>query len=91
MPVESSDDRLALLADFGVDAEIGGRVIVGILDNQFEDANGMMVQVPVLTVRTADIEQYDRGENIYIEDTQYTIAEHHVDGLGLTNVILQKT
>ena len=91
MPVESDNDRLAILEDFGVDAEIGGKTIIGILDNQYEDANGMSVQVPVFTVRMIDIDNVSRGDKIHIEKTNYTIAEVQDDGQGIGHVILQKT
>ena len=89
--VESDDDRLAMLEDFGIDVEIAGREIVGILDNEFEDALGTMVTVPVLTVRTSDIENDNRGDTMYIDNTAYTIAEKQDDGQGITHVILQRT
>ena len=91
MPVESDNDRLAILNDFGVNAEINGRTIIGILDNQYEDANGMSVQTPVFTVRMLDINDVSRGDKIYIEKTNYTIAEVQDDGQGIGHVILQKT
>jgi len=91
MPVENDNDRLAILDDFGVEAEIGGKVIIGILDNQYEDANGMSVQTPVFTVRMIDINNVSRGDKIYIEKTPYTIAEIQDDGQGIGHVILQKT
>jgi len=91
MPVETDDDRLAILADFGVEAEISGKTIVGVFDNQYEDANGMAVQVPVFTVRMIDINDVSRGDKIYIEKTNYTVAEIQDDGQGIAHVILQKT
>ena len=91
MPVEDDDDRLAILEDFGVEAEINGKVIVGVFDNQYEDANGMAVQVPVFTVRMIDINNVSRTDRIYIEKTNYTVAEIQDDGQGIAHVILQKT
>lgn len=91
MPVESDSDRLALLNDFGVSAEIGGKTIIGILDNQYEDANGMAVQVPVFTVRMIDINSVSRGDKIHIEKVDYTVEEIQDDGQGIGHVILQRT
>lgn len=90
MTVESDDDRLALLADFGVDVEIGGKVITGILDNLWEDANGVSVNVPVLTVRTKDITDFSRGQVTIVNNVRYTSEEYRNDGLGITNIILQE-
>lgn len=91
MPVESDNDRLAILNDFGIEAKIGGKSIIGILDNQYEDANGMAVQVPVFTVRMIDIANVSRRDVIYIENVKYTVEEIQDDGQGIAHVILQKT
>lgn len=90
MAVESDDDRLAVLSDFGVNAEVGGRTIVGILDNQYEDSNGIAVQVPVFTVRMIDIDGVSRRDKIHIEKVDYTIEEVQDDGQGIGHIILQK-
>jgi hypothetical protein len=95
MPVESDNDRLAILNDFGIEAEINGRTIIGILDNQYEDANGMAVHVPVFTVRMIDMSNVSRGDSIHIDDPyssvrNYTVAEIQDDGQGIGHVILQK-
>lgn len=91
MSVESDDDRLAVLDDFGVEVVVNGKTFIAILDNEWEDSNGMSVQVPVLTARTIDFENEDRGDTVSIGNTDYTIAEQRPDGQGITYVILQKT
>ena len=91
MPVESDSDRLAMLNDFGGTAEINGRSIIGILDNQYEDANGMAVNVPVFTVRMIDINGVSRTNKIHIQNVNYTVEEIQDDGQGIGHVILQET
>lgn len=91
MPVESENDRLALLSDFGVDVEIGGETITGILDNEWQDMNGIAVTVPVLTVRTSDVTNYLRGQALTIAGIAYTIQEKMTDGQGIVHIILQET
>lgn len=90
MSVESDDDRLALLSDFGIDVEIGGKTITAILDNLWRDANGIEVNVPVLTARTSDLSSTTRGQSVTIGDTSYTAEEFRSDELGITNIILQE-
>lgn len=90
MPVESDDDRLDILSDFGVNAEVRGKTIVGILDNQYEDSNGIAVQVPVFTVRMIDINGVLRKDGIHIEKVDYTVEEIQDDGQGIGHIILQK-
>lgn len=91
MPVESDDDRLALLADFGVEVTIGARTVVAIFDNGFEDGNGQWITVPVLTAREIDFEDNDKGDLLSIAGVDYTIAEEpQTDGQGMANILLQK-
>lgn len=92
MPVESDDDRLALLADFGVEVEISGKTVIAIFDNGFEDGNGQWITVPVLTAREIDFTDNDKGDSLSIANVKYTIAEEpQPDGQGIVNVLLQKT
>lgn len=91
MAVENDDDRLAVLEDFGVDIEIGGKTVIAIFDDGFEDSLGQWVTVPVLTARQMDFD-YDKGEALSISNVAYTIAEEpRVDGHGMVTIILQKT
>lgn len=89
MAVESDEDRLALLSDFGFEVEIGGKSVMAIFDNEWQDGNGIAVTVPVLTVRTIDVEDFPRGQTIYIENKKYSLAEPMPDGQGMTHIVLQ--
>ena len=91
MAVEDDSDRLALLDDFGLDVHIKGRVVTGILDNEFSEVGGVASTVPVLWVRSIDIENDSRGDALTIGTTDYTIAEMQPDGQGITIVVLQET
>ena len=91
MTVESDDDRIALLADFGIDVTIGDDTVVAIFDNGFEDALGTWVTVPVLTARTTDFTSHARGTALTVGGVAYTIAEKHPDGTEISTIILQKT
>ena len=91
MSVENDDDRLAVLEDFGVDVEVKGRVIIAVFDDGFLDSLGSWVTTPILTVRTKDVADVDRGDTMNINNVAYTLSEKQPDGQGMTNVILQKT
>ena len=92
MSVESDNDRLAMLSDFGVDAEIGGKVITVIFDDEWIDANGVSSQAPVATARKSDVDGFVKDEKIYLNKTNYTFAESpHDDGQGMVHIVLQKT
>ena len=91
MAVESEDDRMALLEDFGIIVEIAGKEITAVMDNGFEDALGTWVTVPVLTVRTSDVTDASRGDSLTIDNIAYTVAEIQPDGQGISNLVLQRT
>ena len=91
MPVESDDDRLALLDDFGVEIEIAGRVVTAIFDDGYADALGVWVTTPVLTAKTVDFENDNRGDTLHIANVAYTIGERQPDGQGMSQIILQRT
>ena len=90
MAVEDDDDRFAMLEDFGVEAEVGGKIIIVIFDDEWIDANGISSQVPVATARKSDVDGFVKGEKIYLNKTNYTFAESpHDDGQGKVVIILQ--
>ena len=95
MPVESEKDRLELLSDFGVKADLGGRSITGILDDEWIEVGGIESQVPIFTARRSDTNSASRGDTIHINTefdgtVKYTVAEIRDDGQGMVNIILQK-
>ena len=100
MPVETADDRLILLADFGESVTYtpnGGSdtTITAIFDNQYTglDAGGSvevsMVQ-PRLTVRTSDVPNIDQDDAFTVRGTSYDIAVIMPDGTGITEIALEE-
>lgn len=87
---ESDDDRLSMLEDFGVTAEVNGRTFVVILDNQHDNDFGISTTVPVAIARTSDVKDISRNTKIYVDNTQYTVAEIQPDGQGMTYMPLQE-
>ncbi|MGA0081655.1 MAG: head-tail joining protein [Sedimenticolaceae bacterium] len=100
MPVESADDRAAMLADFGeaVTYTVQGgsaATITGIFDNQYVEVDaggevGFAVQQPRLTVRTADVPNCTEGDTFVVGGVTYLSRIVQDDGTGITLVALEK-
>jgi len=99
MAVETTDDRLIMLADFGVAATytpIGGTAssITVIFDNQYEavDAGGgvaFAMQQPRVTCRSADVSGVSEGATMVIELVTYIVRVVMPDGTGITELMLE--
>ena len=100
MTVESAGDRLELLADFGVACKhtlASGLVksLTGIFDNEFGEqlagaSVGIETQVPMITVRSADVTSAAHGDAIEVDAVDYKIRGIHPDGTGMTILVLEK-
>lgn len=99
MAVETADDRLILLADFGVVALYtpvdGSQVsITAIFDNQYEavDAGGgvaFAMQQPKILCRSADVSGVSEGAGIVIGGASYIVRVVMPDGTGITELMLE--
>ena len=99
MAVETADDRLFMLSDFGVSASytpVGGSSssIIGIFDNSYEavDAGGgvaFAMQQPRLTCRSADVTGVTEGALMTIEGASYIVRVVMPDGTGVTEIMLE--
>lgn len=99
MAVESADDRLIMLADFGVAASFvpaggGAKAITVIFDNAYEavDTGGgvsFAVRQPHVTARTADVAGATEGDALTIDGVTYTIRVVMPDGTGITEMMLE--
>lgn len=95
MAVESTADRRALLADFGVPATVspGGATVVGIFENAHaeEDAGfPVSTTAPTFTVEAADAAALADGATLTILGTVYAITDPQPDGTGLTTLRLRE-
>ena len=99
MAVETADDRLIMLADFGVVATytpVGGTAssITVIFDNQYEavDAGGgvaFAMQQPRVTCRSADVSGVSEGATMVIDSVTYIVRVVMPDGTGITELMLE--
>jgi hypothetical protein len=100
MPVETADDRLLMLADFGVTvsytyADATVTSFTGIFDSDYQavDAGGgvaFAMQQPRVTCRTADVSGALEGDTAVIEGVTYTVRVVMDDGTGITELTLEK-
>ena len=92
MTVESSEDRLELLEDFGVGAVYNGTSIIGIFDSEpFIVSDGTQTfSTDTLTflTRTADVAGITIKGSITIEGIEYQVRDRKNDGTGFTELEL---
>lgn len=98
--VESADDRLFMLQDFGVDASFrasgtGSKTIKVIYDNAYEavDAGGTVefaLQQPRITCRSSDVDGVAEGDSLTIGSDSFLIRVIMPDGTGITEMMLEK-
>jgi len=88
--LETDADRVGMLSDFGESYTVNNRQYTGIFDNEYIEELGVSGSVPVLNCRTKDVATVDRGDTLYVRDSNYTVKEKQPDELGLTILILQK-
>lgn len=99
MPVETSADRMAMIADFGVTATytpFGGTPVsvMGIFDNAYEDVSaggtvGFAVLQPRFFCRSEDISAAQEDDTLVVGGVSYTIAVVMPDGTGMTSLMLE--
>lgn len=99
MAVETADDRLFMLSDFGVSAlytPVGGAQvsITVIFDNEYfpVDTTGNIVfsmQQPKVLARTADLTGVVEGGQMVISGKTYLIRVIMPDGTGMTELMLE--
>lgn len=100
MPIETADDRLLMLADFGVSCTLtkqagGTSTFTAIFDNehQLEDAGGgisFSVLQPQLTCRDSDISGVLYGDAVSVTGQgDYKVRVIMPDGTGVTELRLE--
>lgn len=95
MTVETDDDRLLMMEDWGVTAVVtGGGSIQGIFDDKYSgiDMNGMAIEAdaPIFVCRSSDIDaaSVTHGTALTINGTTYTVRTPKPDGTGVTALVL---
>jgi len=94
MAVESLDDRLFMLQDFGVAATWAGNSVTGLFDTAYsaEDVGGAVafaMSQPRFLCRSGDITGMAEGEIITLEGATYYVRVIMPDGTGMTELALE--
>lgn len=100
MSVESADDRLSMLEDFGLSATwtpVGGTAttVIGIFDNEFLGVGvGAGAQAatdqPRFLCRTSDVPAVADGDALTVDSVAYIIRVPMPDGTGMTELVLEE-
>lgn len=90
------NDIQALLADFGVYAELAdGRQVLGLFDNEFVGVGEVPVESsgPAFTLKSADVTAYQiaAGEELTIAAADYVVRSIEPDGHGISVLRLEAT
>jgi hypothetical protein len=97
--VETADDRLIMLSDFGVDATYtpdGGSpsTIKTIFLNEYYSVDagtvGMEMSQPIAVIRTADAPNLAHNDTFVISAITYKAVNVRPDGTGMTEVALEE-
>ena len=71
------------------------RIVAGMLQSYAEVAGGESVDViintPILSVRTADVPEIAEGDAFSIDGQDYTAAAVRSDNEGITEIMLERT
>lgn len=98
MAVESENDRLELLEDFGIDVKVdpdsSNSTFKAIYDaGHIEIDNGISLVStvePQLLARDSDITTLTQGSVVELNSTRYVIADVQPDGTGMTVLRIHK-
>lgn len=94
MTVETSQDRLKILSDFGVDVTVGTSTIKAIFDNPHQDVTvggevPFSIQECYITARSSDLSSVGQGSTITIDSSSYVVTDIQPDGTGMSMVMLE--
>jgi len=96
MAVETEQDRLNILSDFGVIAEVAGEDVLGILDREFKDIGGIETYYPIFECRRSDAPSVTDGDTVVFkqedsgggEPTTFHVVAIENDREGMQQLIL---
>jgi len=95
MTVESANDRLAFLNDFGVDCVFNRKNFKGIFDNAFNELTpggnvSFSIQEAQLHCRTSDIVTVEIGSTVKVDGSNFIVQDKQPDGTGMTVLMLER-
>ncbi|MEW6612702.1 MAG: hypothetical protein AB1409_08175 [Pseudomonadota bacterium] len=84
-------DLNLFVADFGINAVVGGVSVRGIFDNAFVEQLGVEGLRPTFTAPTASLPAVSHGTVVTINAVSYRSIGVQPDGTGVTLLILERT
>ena len=97
MTVETKQDRLKFLADFGEPFVSGELTFTGIFDREYNEVIsggevGFSIPQAQLMCETSDVQTLDQGDVVVrsADSRNYTITDVQNDGTGMTTLILER-
>jgi len=94
MAVETSQDRLTYLNDFGEDVIFGANTITAIFDNPHSDISAggevpFSMQECFIMARSSDVSSLGQGSSVEIRGDDYVVRDVQPDGTGITTIFLE--
>lgn len=89
MAFESDADRLAYFVLVGGQYEVAGLDIYGLLSHRDFDTYDIATRMPVLAVRTIDVDHASIGDAVMDGTTEYLIRGIEEDGTGISHLQLE--
>jgi len=92
--VETADERLLLLKDFGVTANWSRGSVVGIFDSYYSDddiggGTAFAMSQPRFLCQTSDIVGLSNGDELEVGSVDYYVRVTMPDGNGMTELALE--
>ena len=88
MTVETDNDRLNILSDFGVTAKVAGKDVLGILDREFKDIGGVETYYPIFECRRSDAPDVSHQDIVLVEGDTFHVVSIENDREGMQQLIL---
>lgn len=88
MAVETEQDRLDILSDFGIIAEVAGVEVLGILDREFKDIGGIESYYPIFECRRSDAPTVAHGDTVKADGKDFHVVSVENDREGMQQLIL---
>ncbi len=88
MTVETDEDRLNLLTDFGQTVTVGGKEILGIFDREYKDVGGVESYYPIIECRRIDAPDVKHHDPVIVDGITFHVVGIENDREGMQQLIL---
>jgi hypothetical protein len=88
MSVETDQDRLNILLDFGQTVTVDGKDILGIFDREFKDIGGVETYYPLVECRRIDAPNVKHQAPVIVDGETFHVVGIENDREGMQQLIL---